>query len=191
MNFRELVLKNRSTRAFDPARRISREELEQLVDLARLTPSAVNLQPLKYLLSWQEETNALILAHTAWAGLLKDISLPPEGKGPAGYIVICIDTRIAKNAATDVGIAAQTILLGAAEKGLSGCMIGAIDPKLHDLLGLKEQYRISLIVALGRGAEDIRLVETRGNDTAYYREGDAHYVPKRPLEEILINGGAK
>lgn len=191
MNFRELVLKNRSTRAFDPARRISREELEQLVDLARLTPSAVNLQPLKYLLSWQEETNALILAHTAWAGLLKDISLPPEGKGPAGYIVICTDTRIAKNAATDVGIAAQTILLGAAEKGLSGCMIGAIDPKLHDLLGLKEQYRISLIVALGRGAEDIRLVETRGNDTAYYREGDAHYVPKRPLEEILINGGAK
>ena len=191
MNFRELVLKNRSTRAFDPERRISREELEQLVDLARLTPSAVNLQPLKYLLSWQEETNALILAHTAWAGLLKDISLPPEGKGPAGYIVICIDTRIAKNAATDVGIAAQTILLGAAEKGLSGCMIGAIDPKLHDLLGLKEQYRISLIVALGRGAEDIRLVETRGNDTAYYREGDKHYVPKRPLEEILINGGAK
>lgn len=191
MNFRELVLKNRSTRAFDPERRISREELEQLVDLARLTPSAVNLQPLKYLLSWQEETNALILAHTAWAGLLKDISLPPEGKGPAGYIVICIDTRIAKNAATDVGIAAQTILLGAAEKGLSGCMIGAIDPKLHDLLGLKEQYRISLIVALGKGAEDIRLTETKGNDTAYYREGDAHYVPKRPLEEILINGGAK
>lgn len=191
MNFRELVLKNRSTRAFDPERRISREELEQLVDLARLTPSAVNLQPLKYLLSWQEETNALILAHIAWAGLLKDISLPPEGKGPAGYIVICTDTRIAKNAATDVGIAAQTILLGAAEKGLSGCMIGAIDPKLHDLLGLKEQYRISLIVALGKGAEDIRLVETKGNDTAYYREGDAHYVPKRPLEEILINGGAK
>ena len=191
MNFRELVLKNRSTRAFDPARRISREELEQLVDLARLTPSAVNFQPLKYLLSWQEETNALILAHTAWAGLLKDISLPPEGKGPAGYIVICTDTRIAKNAATDVGIAAQTILLGAAEKGLSGCMIGAIDPKLHDLLGLKEQYRISLIVALGKGAEDIRLTETKGNDTAYYREGDAHYVPKRPLEEILINGGAK
>lgn len=191
MNFRELVLKNRSTRAFDPARRISREELEQLVDLARLTPSAVNLQPLKYLLSWQEETNALILAHTAWAGLLKDISLPPEGKGPAGYIVICTDTRIAKNAATDVGIAAQTILLGAAEKGLSGCMIGAIDPKLHDLLGLKEQYRISLIVALGKGAEDIRLTETKGNDTAYYREGDAHFVPKRPLEEILINGGAK
>ncbi len=191
MNFRELVLKNRSTRAFDPERRISREELEQLGDLARLTPSAVNLQPLKYLLSWQEETNALILAHTAWAGLLKDISLPPEGKGPAGYIVICTDTRIAKNAATDVGIAAQTILLGAAEKGLSGCMIGAIDPKLHDLLGLKEQYRISLIVALGKGAEDIRLTETKGNDTAYYREGDAHYVPKRPLEEILINGGAK
>ena len=191
MNFRELVLKNRSTRAFDPERRISREELEQLVDLARLTPSAVNLQPLKYLLSWQEETNALILAHTAWAGLLKDISLPPEGKGPAGYIVICTDTRIAKNAATDVGIAAQTILLDAAEKGLSGCMIGAIDPKLHDLLGLKEQYRISLIVALGKGAEDIRLTETKGNDTAYYREGDAHYVPKRPLEEILINGGAK
>lgn len=191
MNFRELVLKNRSTRAFDPERRISPEELAELVDLARQTPSAVNLQPLKYLLSWQETTNAQILANTAWAGLLKDVSLPPRGAEPAGYIVICTDTQIAQNAATDVGIAAQTILLGAAEKGLSGCMIGAIHPALHDLLGLEARYKISLIVALGKGAEDIRLTRADHGQTAYYREGDVHYVPKRPLEEILINGGAK
>ena len=49
---RNLVLKNRSYRGFDESVRISRETLEGFVDCARLCPSSVNKQPLKYFLAW-------------------------------------------------------------------------------------------------------------------------------------------
>lgn len=190
MSFYDLVLKNRSVREFDESRVITREELEYLVSLARITPSAVNKQPLKYFLSCDRETNARILPHTAWAGLLKDVKLPPEGRAPMGYIVICVDQNILKNADKDVGIVAQTILLGAADMGLSGCMIGAFDAGLHAELGLADDMKISLVVALGKCGERIEIVDCSGN-TDYYRENGIHYVPKRTMDELIVNGGNK
>lgn len=193
MSFYDIVLKNRSYRAFDERREVTREELEYLVSLARVTPSAVNRQPLKYFLSCGNETNAKILPLTAWAGLLKDVKLPPEGGRPAAYIVICVDQRIAKNADKDVGIAAQTMLLGAADMELGGCMIGAFDPaKIHAALGLAEYLAPSLIIALGKPDESVKIVDVQGDETAYYRdEKGAHFVPKRTMDELIVNGGAR
>lgn len=193
MSFYDIVLKNRSYRAFDERRRVTRSELEYLVSLARVTPSAVNRQPLKYFLSCDGETNDRILPLTAWAGLLKDVKLPPEGKHPAAYIVICVDQRIAKNADKDVGIVAQTMLLGAADMGLGGCMIGAFDPqKVRAALGLAEYLAPSLIIALGKADERVEIVDIQGGETAYYRdETGAHFVPKRTMDELIVNGGAK
>ena len=190
MKFAELVKKNRSTRAFDGSREITREELIALVDLAHNSPSANNRQPLRYFLSCDKETNALIQGYTHWAGLLKDIKLPPENMEPAAFIVIYVDKNICPNvqaAGKDVGIAAQTIMLGATEMGLSGCMIGAFDRPLNDALDMGEDYEISLLVALGKPNEEIRIIESDG-DTAYYREGDLkHVVPKLKLEKIILN----
>ena len=193
MSFYDIVLKNRSYRAFDERRPVTRKELEYLISLARVTPSAVNRQPLKFFLSCDERTNARILPLTAWAGLLKDVKLPPEGRGPTAYIVICVDQRIAKNADKDVGIAAQTMLLGAADMGLGGCMIGAFDPaRIHAALELEEYLFPSLIIALGKPDERVEIVDIQGGETAYYRDekGD-HFVPKRTMEELIVNGGAK
>lgn len=193
MSFYDIVLKNRSYRAFDERRPVTWDELEYLVSLARVTPSAVNWQPLKYFLSCDAETNARILPLTAWAGLLKDVKLPPEGRRPAAYVVICVDQRIAGSADKDLGIAAQTMLLGAADMGLGGCMIGAFDPaKIHAALGLAEYLVPSLIVALGKPDERVEIVDIRGGKTAYYRDekGD-HFVPKRTKDELIVNGGAK
>lgn len=193
MSFYDIVLRNRSYRAFDERRNVTRDELEYLVSLARITPSAVNRQPLKYFLSCDAETNARILPLTAWAGLLKDVKLPPEGRCPTAYIVICVDRRIAQKADTDVGIAAQTMLLGAAEMGLGGCMIGAFDQaKIHAALELAEYLVPSLIIALGRPDERVEIVDIQGGKTAYYRDekGD-HFVPKRTMDELIVNGGAK
>lgn len=191
MKFYDLVLENRSVRAFDAGRAITREELEYLVSLARITPSAVNRQPLKYFLSCDSETNGRILPLTAWAGLLKDVQLPPEGCGPTGYIVICVDQDIMKSAEKDVGIVAQTMLLGAADMGLSGCMIGAFRPELHAALALPENLKIALVVALGKRAERIEIVDCQG-DTVYYRdENGTHFVPKRGMDELIVNGGVK
>jgi len=123
---RDLVLKNRSYRRFHQDQPVSEETLRELVDLGRLSASGSNMQPLKYVLSCTSEANARIFPYLAWAGYLKEWGGPVEGERPAAYIVILGDKNIRADAGIDHGIAAQSILLGATERGLGGCMIGAI-----------------------------------------------------------------
>ena len=137
MKLRDLVLKNRSYRRFDETAAITLGQLLEWIDTARITMSSVNIQPLKYYLSCDAETNAKIRPHTRWAGLLRDFDGPAEGENPVAYVVICVDNSI-QNAtverfAKDIGIAAQTIMLSAAEAGFGGCMIGSINAKVQDV----------------------------------------------------------
>ena len=187
--FRELVLKNRSYRAFDESRKLTREELLELVDLARLTPSSANRQPLKYHIAWEADKVAEIQGLTKWAAALPQLNLPRSGKRPTAFIVICQDMSVNSAFLVDVGIAAQTMLLAAAEKGLGGCMIGNFPKdKMAELLKLPEKVEPKLVVAIGKPAEEIVLCEV-GEDgkTNYYRdEAGTHYVPKRKLDDILL-----
>ena len=194
MNFKELVLKNRSYRSFDKTKRIKREDLEYMVDLARVTASTANLQALKHRIVYEEAECDSTFACTKWAGYLKDMKIPPENCDPTGYVVICCDTDISSNVTPfykDTGIAAQTILLAATELGYGGCMIGSVDEeKLSAALNLGENLKITLVVALGAPNEKIELTEACG-DIKYYRENNVHYVPKRSLSEVLIGGEEK
>lgn len=190
---RDLVLENRSYRSFDESDPVTREMLLEWVDNARLTPSAVNAQPLKYRLVDTKEGVEKVLPHTAWAGALKDITLPPEGKHPTAFVVICHDTTVRENpgsSATDVGIAAMTLLLSATEAGYGGCMIGAFNrDRVGEVLRIPEKYVPVLLVALGRPAEMVFLAEPKDKDNViYYRDDhNLHFVPKRKLEDILID----
>lgn len=85
---RDLVLKNRSYRGFDESVRISRETLEGFVDCARLCPSSVNKQPLKYFLAWEPDEVEKVQGLTKWARALPDMVLPHPGKRPMGFVVI-------------------------------------------------------------------------------------------------------
>ena len=184
-----LIRKNRSYRRFHQDVPVDLETLRALVNLARLSASANNLQPLKYILSCEPETNARIFPHTRWAGYLKDWSGPAEGERPAAYIVILGDTEIRKSFGCDHGIAAQSIMLGAAERGLGGCMIGSIDKSgLRQVLDIPEQYEILLILALGRPKETVVLEEVGPDgDIRYYRDAQGvHHVPKRSLDELIL-----
>lgn len=185
----DLVLQNRSYRRFDQSAAIPLSTLRELVDLARITASASNRQPLKYILSAEPERNAAIFGTLAWAGYLKDWGGPAAGERPSGYIVILLDREISVNAGCDHGIAAQTILLGAAERGLGGCMLGAIQrDALRAVLELPERYDILLVVALGRPVETAVLEEApAGSACKYYRTADGvHHVPKRALDEVIL-----
>lgn len=190
--FSSLVRKNRSYRGFDESRSVTKGELMQMVDCARLSAASGNLQPLKYYLAWEKETAARIQPLTGWARGLPELALPHEGMRPTAFIVICQDRRIADSPARfqkDVGIAAQMILLAAAEMGLGGCMIGSFEAAaLSQALHLDEYLAPQLVVAVGKPAEQVVLTEiAEGGSTAYYRdENDVHYVPKRRLEDILI-----
>ena len=83
---RDLVLKNRSYRRFHENTPVEYETLKELVDLARHSASAANLQPLKYVLSCDPKKNDLIFSHLAWAAYLKDWPGPAEGERPAAYV---------------------------------------------------------------------------------------------------------
>jgi nitroreductase len=190
MSLKDLVLKNRSYRRFHQEVAIDRETLRELVDLARLSASGSNRQPLKFVLSCDPVKNALIFPHTRWAGFLKDWPGPAEGERPSAYVVILGDTEIAESFGVNHGIAAQSIMLGAAEKGFGGCMIGSIDrEKLRQALDIPERYEILLILALGKPKEKV-VIEPVGpdGDIKYYRDDhDVHHVPKRALDDLILD----
>ena len=185
---KELVLKNRSYRRFYQDHKISINDLEELVDLARLSPSARNLQPLKYYLSVDEKTNERIFSTLAWAGYLKDWDGPEQGEKPAGYIVILGDTRLTKNYYCDHGIASQSMLLGAVEKGLGGCIFASVKrEKLKELLNIEDHFEVLLVIAIGKPKEEVLIEDVVDDNIKYYRDkNQVHHVPKRKLRDLII-----
>jgi len=186
---RDLIIKNRSYRRFYQEAVIERQTLKELVDLARLSPSGANLQPLKYILSCDRQKNASIFPHLAWAGYLKDWPGPSEGQRPSAYIIILGDRQISQSFGCDHGIAAQSILLGAREKDLGGCIIGSVQREgLRKALDIPSGYEILLVLALGKPKETVVIEEARpAGDIKYWRDSEGvHHVPKRPLDDIII-----
>ncbi|MBI5558067.1 MAG: nitroreductase family protein [Deltaproteobacteria bacterium] len=190
MELRDLILKNRSCRRFMQKIQFERETLKQLVDLARLSASAGNLQPLKYILSNAPPENSLIFPCLVWAAYLNDWPGPEEGERPPAYIIILGDQNIRPSFDCDHGIAAQSILLGAREMGLAGCIIGSIDrEKLGQELKIPSHLEILLVIALGKPKENVVLEEVGpAGEIKYWRDAEGrHHVPKRALEEIIID----
>jgi nitroreductase len=188
MKLEDLVLKTRSYRRFNESHRISGETLEQLVGLARLSASGANRQPLKFALYNSPEDCAKIFPSIIWAAYLKDWEGPGSGERPAGYIIILGDKEIAEGFGVDHGIAAQSIMLGATEAGLGGCMIASIRrDRLRTELKIPERFDILLILALGKPVEKVVIDEIRDGDVKYWRDSDQnHHVPKRSLSELII-----
>lgn len=190
MNFSELVLKNRSYRRFDQNERIPKTLLVDLVGLARISPSPANLQALKFWLVSDPEECEQVLKNVKFGGYLKDWGGPAEGEKPSGYIIILGDNEIKPIFEIDAGIAAQTMLLGAAEQGFGGCMVKAFKREsLRELLGLGENLEIVLVIALGKPAE-ISVLEDYvvGKGIEYYRDAEGvHHVPKRTMDELIVH----
>jgi nitroreductase len=185
----ELVKKCRSYRRFYQAEHVSATDLLEMVDNARLSASARNCQSLKYIISNDNFTNAIIFPCLSWAGYLKDWPGPEEGEQPSAYIVILNDKDITQNYFCDDGIASQTILLTAVENGLGGCIIGSVNhSKLREGLAITDRFDIVHVIALGKPKEEV-ILEVIGNDgdIKYWRdEQQVHHVPKRSLEQVVL-----
>jgi len=187
---KDLILKNRSHRRFYQDIPVGLETLRELVDLARLSSSPWNLQPLKFLLCTNPGKNALIFPHLGWAARMKDWPGLPEGERPSAYIVVLGDPEISKNIRHDQVIAGMSILLGATERGLGGCMMGALKRKaaLYEELGISTRYEILLIVALGKPKDTVVVdpLPADGNAAYWTDSSGVHHVPKRCLQDIII-----
>ncbi|MGB9666836.1 MAG: nitroreductase family protein, partial [Candidatus Cryosericum sp.] len=186
---KDLVLKNRSYRRFYEDVPVDCPTLRELVDLARLSASAANKQPLRYMLSCTREKNALIFPNLAWAAYLKDWDGPPEGERPSAYIVVLADADVSTNFNWDAGICSQSILLGAVEKGLGGCIIASVNKSaLRQVLDIPERYEIVFVLAIGKPKESV-VIDAVGpdGDIKYWRDAQqTHHVPKRSLDDLII-----
>jgi nitroreductase len=187
MNFEKLVQKNRSYRRYDESFKVEKEQIFSWIDLARLTPSARNLQPLKFFVSTEEKTNQIIFDNISWAGYLEN-GRPVEGERPPAYIVICNDMDIAPQSQYDQGIVAQTILLAAVDEGLGGIMFTSVKKEdMRTQLNLSKNLEPQMVIAIGKPIENIVITDVENNDIKYYRdEKKTHFVPKRSLKEIVI-----
>jgi nitroreductase len=183
---KDLVMKNRSTRRYHQEIPVDRETLMELIELARFSPSGGNRQLLKYYLASEPAKNDIIYSHISLGGD------PPKGERPAAYIIIMNDTQLGTYGPTEVdhGIAAQSILLGAAEKGLGGCMVGMVNRKeLRKALNIPERYEILLVLTIGKPKESYvfePVDPATGNVRGWWDEQGIRHIPKRSLEDLII-----
>src|SRR6056297_4304073 len=184
MLIEQLIRQNRSYRRFYQDFHISKGNLKYFINLARMSPSARNAHPLKYYISNEKSTCEKIFKTLKWAGYLKDWDGPEQGEKPSAYVIMLGDRNISENYYCDHGIAAQSILLGAVEKGFGGCIIASVDrDKLREYLELESHYEILLVIALGKPRETVVLNDVKEDgDIRYWRdENRIHHVPKRKL----------
>lgn len=186
----ELVRKSRSIRKFDESYSVSYETAVEFIETVRFTPSTVNMQALRYKIITDRNECDFVFGNLGWAGLLKGKGTPAEGERPTAYIFILCDLSTVKELHYDEGIAAQTIMLSAAEKGLGGCIIGSINrEKISERYGIDtKRYSIDLVCALGKPKQNTIVNDIHlGDSTAYYRDNEGnHYVPKIVAEDLII-----
>ena len=183
----DLVKKARSYRRYDPNKPISQSEIAELVEAARLTPSAGNLQRLRYLALTDKDDVLALTRGVRWAGYLSDWDGPSENEAPSAYLLLLSPENTGVSP-IDVGIAAETVLLAATEKGYGGCMIlNFPKEELTERYRLAGKYGIELVISLGTPAEKVEIEDVSDDNVRYYRDADGgHHVPKRPLSEVLL-----
>lgn len=187
MQIKDLIKARRTIRKFAQTP-LKEEQLIKYVDMARVAPSAANLQPLKYAVVTGKDMTDKVFETLKWAGYLKGEYNPKENERPIGYIVVCVDNNISKAGYDmDVGAAVENIILTALCDGVGSCWLGSVErPRLKRLLKLPENLEISCVIALGYPAETPTSVEMKNGDIKYYLENETLCVPKRSLDEVII-----
>lgn len=185
---KNLVLKNRSYRKFKKSNKVSRELLMELIDLARFAPSSKNRQSLKYILLTDREETDFVFKQLKWAWFVRDWDGPAPNERPPAYIIMLLDKQLNERADFDAGIAAQTMLLGAVEKGLGGCIIRTVNRyEVAKYYQLPEHLEVILVLALGEPKQTVKLeTEDKAGNMAYWMdEAGTHHVPKRKLDDLI------
>ena len=185
LSLNSLLLKNRSYRGFDSSRQVSIEELKQIVEVCTKIPSAKNQQVLRFKLVAGEDSPRL-QQYTRWGGALPELNLPFKGTEPSAFIIIFSTVPENKWVDIDLGIAAQSMLLKAVEMGLNGICIGAFN-KNEVTAEFALPHEPVLVLAIGKGAENIQLTRVKeGESQTYYRKDGVHFVPKLGLDDLVL-----
>lgn len=188
MDFKELLLTNRSYRRFYQEEKLDMPLLEDIIRNVRVTPSPANLQPLKFVLINDAAVNDKIFPSLKWAAYIKDWPGPEEGERPAAYILILGDRKKSAHIHWDYGIAMQTILLSAVDRGYGGCAIAAFDKeKVREILAIPRELEVAAVIALGKPKEKVVIEDVADDDVKYWRDAEGvHHVPKRKAADLIF-----
>jgi nitroreductase len=184
MTYKEIA--NRRTIRKYTRKDVPEKILLKCVDAARLSPSAANRQPLKYVIVNNYELLKEVFRTLSWAGYLPEYQ-PNEEEMPRAYIIILLDKYILESPGHDAGIAAMSISMVAFDEGLGSCILGAVDrEKLRKILEVPDGFSIVLVVALGYPAENSVVDKVRDGDIKYWLdENEVLHVPKRDIRDVI------
>lgn len=192
MEFKELIelmKRNRSYRRFDASRKVSSDELDEIIEVVRYCPSARNMQPLKYRKVTSRQELDTVFPLLKWAGYLTDWDGPVPAERPTAYLVQCLDTTLSQNCLCDDGLQLEALTLAAVSRGMGCCIIKSFDvPELVKYLNLPAHLKPMYVLAIGYPVEKVVIEDEKNGDIFYYRDAEAvHHVPKRPLAELIID----
>ncbi len=181
-----LIAKNRSYRGYQKDYVIRREMMERIVAVNTKIPSGKNQQVLRFKIVTKDTGAEKVLKNIKLGGALPELHLPFEGTEPEAFVIVCSTVSENKIVDIDLGISMQSMLLKAVEMGLNGIIICAFNKE-----EIKKEFNLpyepAAIVAIGKGAEKIEMVQISESDShAYYRENGIHYVPKVKIEDLML-----
>jgi len=186
MNVTEAIRTRRTIRLFQQVR-IPLATLRDLVDAARVAPSAANLQPLEFIAVHDPEVVSRMFPALGWAGYVAPRRNPPEGKRPVAYIVVLVNRNIvASGGQHDAGAAIENLLLAAWEREIGACWITSVNREhVRRILAIPQHLDIDCIVSLGYPAEEPIAEELTDSVKYYLDDKDRLHVPKRRLDQVL------
>ena len=143
---------------------VAREDLVRICEAGRLSPSACNSQPWKFLVVDEPEAkkklcDALLLKNgktgAPWRETCPAFIVLVEQKANVMPIVMNYYHDSQYFARGDIGMAAMNMCYQAMDLGLSTCMLGMNDQqKMEEHFGLTDADIVRLVVAVGYSAEE-------------------------------------
>jgi len=181
-----LLARNRSYRGYDKSYVVHSRQLEAIVSVNTKIASSVNMQKLRFRLVTQGPHADIVNSHIRMGRALPQLNLPFPGTEPQAFIVVCSALEETPGLDIDLGISLQSMLLKAVDMGLGGLIIRNFDKE-----DLQKELDLPMapiaVLAIGKPAEKIELVNVReGDDLRYYRKDGVHYVPKIITEDLII-----
>ena len=173
MDFLEIANARQSCRSYDETKAVEPEKLEQILNSARLSPSACNGQPYHITVCKGEAAKKIakevqgmgMNRFASEAPIMLVISEEPYVKTAAfGAKVKGNDYR-----SIDIGILAAYLTAEAAAQGLGTCILGWFDDNaIREICKL--EHAVRLVITLG-----------------YAKEGDALRTKKRKNKDLLVS----
>jgi nitroreductase len=159
----QIITGRQSDRRYE-TKPVEKEKLDRIIEAARMSPSANNAQPWKFIVVTDPEL-ILKIAEDATSKLLGMNGFVAQA--PAQIVIVREKSDIQTKAASivkkrdysliDIGIASENICLQAEAEGLGSCIIGWFDEKsLKKNLGIPSSKRVELIITLGYSASHQR-----------------------------------